>query len=131
MSASVSPLPSSEMNSSHSSEGSSVSGFVVVSKDDGQLLNSDDSKIGKIAEIPGKSESLPQGGSVSQNEHELADRVQNLSKENEQLKGVLLQNNELLEVGFISNVNISWNYVKPENTFTFWSQLNKYLLAQS
>ena len=107
MSASVSPLPSSEMNSSHSSEGSSVSGFVVVSKDDGQLFNSDDSKIGKIAEIPGKSESLPQGGSESQNEHELADRVQNLSKENEQLKGVLLQNNELLEVGFISNVNIS------------------------
>ncbi|CAH3125327.1 unnamed protein product [Pocillopora meandrina] len=100
MSASVSPPPSSEMNSSHSSEGSSVSGFVVVSKDDGQLLNSDDSKIGKIAEIPGKSESLPQGGSVSQNEHELADRVQNLSKENEQLKGVLLQNNELLEKYF-------------------------------
>ncbi|PFX22637.1 hypothetical protein AWC38_SpisGene12827 [Stylophora pistillata] len=100
MSASVSPLPSGEMNSSHSSGSSSVSGYVVVAKDEGHLLNLDGSKIGKTTEIPANSESLSQGGSMSQNDHELADRVQNLSKENEQLKTVLLQNNELLEKYF-------------------------------
>lgn len=100
MSASVSPLPSGEMNSSHSSGSSSVSGYVVVAKDEGHLLNLDVSKIGKTTEIPANSESLSQGGSMSQDDHELADRVQNLSKENEQLKTVLLQNNELLEKYF-------------------------------
>ena len=93
------------MNSSHSSGSSSVSGYVVVAKDEGHLLNLDGSKIGKTTEIPANSESLSQGGSMSQDDHELADRVQNLSKENEQLKTVLLQNNELLEVRLILNVN--------------------------
>lgn len=65
------------------------------------MLNSDGSKIGKTTEIiPANSESLSRGGSMLQDDHELADRVQNLSKENEQLKTVLLQNNELLEKYF-------------------------------
>lgn len=102
MSAAVSPPPSGEMNSSHSSEGGSITGYVVVNKCDENLQNSDSSENGKQAEIPAKSESLAQAGSMSQDE--LVDRVQNLTKENEELKGVLLQNNKLLEVMLLSSI---------------------------
>ena len=55
-------------------------------------LNSEEGK----GEILAKNESLVDPGSVPQDE--LVERVRNLAKENEELKGVLLQNNKLLEV---------------------------------
>ena len=94
-----SPVSSQIMSSSQSSEGSSISGYVVVDKCDENVPNSHSSENGKPAEIPAKSESLSQGGSIPQGE--LVERVQNLTKENEELKGVLLQNNKLLEVMFM------------------------------
>lgn len=102
MTESVSPTSSQVMSSSHSSEGSSIGGFVVVDKCDENVPNSDSSEDGKPAEIPAKSESLAQAGSMPQDE--LVERVHNLTKENEELKGVLLQNNKLLEVMFMLKI---------------------------
>ena len=95
-SVSASSLPSSSsMNSSHSSEGSSS--FVVVDKNfcsenSQSFQNSEDGR----HEIPSKSGSLLEAGSAPQGD--LVERVQNLTKENEELKGVLFHNNKLLEV---------------------------------
>ena len=99
-SVSSSSLPSStSMNSSHSSEG--TSSFVLVDKslcsENSQLLPS--SEDGE-REIQSKSGSLLEAGSAPQDD--LVERFQNLTKENEELKGVLLQNNKLLEVIFIA-----------------------------
>ena len=102
MAASVSSsgLPSStSMNSSHSSEGSCS--FVVVDKsfcsENSQPVQcSEDGE----REIQSKSGSPLEAGSAPQDD--LLGRVQNLTKENEELKGVLFQNNQLLEVIFIA-----------------------------
>lgn len=90
-------LPSSPtMSSSHSSEGSI--GFVMVDKssydEHSKIPQSNDDG---SPEIPSKSDSLEAGSTLAQ-DHELVERVQILTKENEELKGVLLQNNKLLEV---------------------------------
>ena len=101
MSESGSFTPSQVMSSSHSSsEGSSIGGFVVVDNCNGHLPNSDSYEDGKSSEIPAKSENLAQAGSTAESQDELLERVQNLSKENEELKGVLHQNSKLLEVMF-------------------------------
>ena len=99
MSECESPASSQVMSSSHSSEGSSIGGFVVVDKCDETVPNPDSSEDGTPAEIAAKTDNLAQAGSVPQ--VELGERVQNLTKENEELKGVLLQNNKLLEVMFM------------------------------
>lgn len=94
-----SPTPSQVMSVSQSSEGSSISSFVVVNECDESVPNTDSNVDGTPADIPAKSESLAQAGSMSQDE--LRERVHVLTKENEELKGVLLQNNTLLEVMFM------------------------------
>ena len=96
--------PSQVMSSSQSSsEGGSIGSYVVVNKCNEHLSNSNSCQDGKSSEIPAKSENLSQAGStctaVPQNE--LVERVQNLTKENEELKGVLHQNSKLLEVMFM------------------------------
>lgn len=98
MSLSESPASSQMMDSSHSSEGSSITDYVVVAKGDENSHNSNSSENGK-PENPAKSETLVQAGSMAQDE--LVERVQSLSKENGELKGVLLQNNKRLEVMFL------------------------------
>lgn len=89
--------PTLTMNSSHSSEGSSITSFVVVDEssldEQSQIsIKSEDAKEDIIA----KSENSTEGGSAA-DQHELVERVQNLAKENEELKGLLLHNNNLLE----------------------------------
>jgi len=44
---------------------------------------------------------LVQAGSIAVPQDELVERVQNLTKENEELKGVIHQNSKLLEVMFM------------------------------
>lgn len=112
MSESGSLTPSQVMNSSQSSsEGSSIGGYVVVDKCHEHLPNSDSSEDGKSTEVLAKIESLAQGGSTSVPRDELMERVQNLTKENEELKGVLLQNNKLLEVMFtLEKVLLKWGW---------------------
>ena len=99
--ASTSLPPTLTMNSSHSSEGSSITSYVVVGNSslDGQSqisIKSEDAKEDIIA----KSENSIEGGSAT-DQHELVERVQNLAKENEELKGVLLVNNKRLEVSLM------------------------------
>lgn len=99
MSESGSLTPSQVMSSSHSSsEGSSIGGFVVVDKCSGHFQNSDSCEDGKSSEISAKSENFAQAGSTAESQAELMERVQNLSKENEELKVVLQKNRNLLEV---------------------------------
>ena len=101
MSESGSLTPSQVMSSSHSSsEGSSIGGFVVVGKCSGNFQNSDSCEDGKSSETSAKSENLAHAGSTAESQAELMERVQNLSKENEELKGVLHKNSKLLEVMF-------------------------------
>ena len=93
--------PTLTMNSSHSSEGSSITSFVVVDEssldEQSQIsIKSEDAKEDIIA----KSENSTEGGSAA-DQHELVERVQNLAKENEELKGLLLHNNKLLEVSLM------------------------------
>ena len=85
---------SQSLNSSHSSEGSCS--FVVVEKSSPldekvSQLNAEDKQEMKL-----NNESPVEAGSVSQKD--LIQRVQGLTLENEELKGVLIQNNKLLEV---------------------------------
>ena len=101
MSESESLTTSQVMSTSHSSsEGSSMGGYVVVDKCSEHLQNSDSCEDGKSNEIPAKSENLAHAGSTGESQAELVDRVQNLSKENDELKGVLQKNSKLLEVMF-------------------------------
>ena len=94
--------PSQIMSSSQSSsEGGSIGSYVVVNKCNEHLPNSDSCQDGKSSEIPAKSENLSQAGSTAVPQNELMERVQNLTKENEELKGVLHQNSKLLEVMFM------------------------------
>ena len=93
-SSSLSSSPS--LNRSHPSEGSFS--FVEVEKissldENAQIsqLNGDDKQ-----EMRLKNESPMEAGSVFH--EDLIQRVQGLTKENEELKGVLIQNNKLLEV---------------------------------
>lgn len=104
MSESGSLTPSQVMNSSQSSsEGSSIGGYVVVDKCHEHLPNSDSSEGGKSTEVLAKIESLAQGGSTSVPRDELMERVQNLTKENEELK--------LLEVVFtLEKVLLKWGW---------------------
>ena len=51
-------------------------------------------------EIKLKNERVLEGGSASHNGQGLLQRIQCLTKENEELKGVLVKNNKLLEVRF-------------------------------
>lgn len=96
-SVSTTSLPSSpSMNSSHSSEGSYV--LVDNSSNNEHSEISQSREDAKHESLP-KSESMLEGGSEPQGD--LMERVQSLTKENEELKGVLLQNNKLLEVIFI------------------------------
>lgn len=104
MSVSGSLTPSQVMStcSSHSSSGGgSIGGYVVVDKCSEHLQNSDSYEEGKSSEIPSKSENLVQAGSTAVPQDELVERVQNLTKENEELKGVIHQNSKLLEVMFM------------------------------
>lgn len=104
MSESGSLTPSQVMStcSSHSSSGGgSIGGYVVVGKCSGHFQNSDSCEEGKSSEIPAKSENLAQAGSTAVPQDELVERVQNLTKENEELKGVIHQNSKLLEVMFM------------------------------
>lgn len=104
MSVSGSLTPSQVMStcSSHSSSGGgSIGGYVVVDKCSEHLQNSDSYEEGKSSEIPSKSENLVQAGSTALPQDELVERVQNLTKENEELKGVIHQNSKLLEVMFM------------------------------
>lgn len=104
MSESGSLTPSQVMStcSSHSSSGGgSIGGYVVVDKCSEHLQNSDSYEEGKSSEIPSKSENLVQAGSTAVPQDELVERVQNLTKENEELKGVIHQNSKLLEVMFM------------------------------
>ena len=84
------------MNSSHSSELSE--GFVVVdnsSSSDENLRISQTNGEDRV-EMKLKNESVLEGGSASHNG--LLQRIQCLTKENEELKGVLVKNNKVLEV---------------------------------
>lgn len=96
-SVSVTSLPSSSssLNSSHSSQGS----YVLVDKsscDDISQMSQNSEH--ENEEIQPTSESLLNGGSTPRDDLDLVERVQSLTKENEELKGVLLQNNKRLEV---------------------------------
>ncbi|XP_068742920.1 girdin-like isoform X1 [Montipora capricornis] len=97
--AATASLPSSSLsssqslNSSDSSEG--TCSFVVVEKilpldEKVSQLNAEDKQEMKL-----NNESPVEAGSVSQ--EDLIQRVQGLTKENEELKGVLIQNNKVLE----------------------------------
>ncbi|XP_068742919.1 uncharacterized protein [Montipora capricornis] len=88
--------PSQSLNSSHSSDGSCS--FVVVENtssldENAQVsqLNGEDKQ-----EMMLNNESTVEAGSASH--EDLIQRVQRLTQENEKLKGVLIQNNKLLEV---------------------------------
>lgn len=72
----------------------------MVDKCSGHFQNSDSCEEGKSSEIPAKSENLAQAGSTAVPQDELVERVQNLTKENEELKGVIHQNSKLLEEYF-------------------------------
>lgn len=113
MSESGSLTPSHVMSSSHSSsEGSSIGGFVVVDKCSEHFQNSDNCEDGKSSDISAKSKNLTHAGSTVESQAELMERVQNLSKENEELKGVLHKNNKLLEVMFsLRKVLLKWGRV--------------------
>jgi len=101
MSESGSFTPSQVMSRSQSSsEGGSIGGFVVVDKCNEHFQHSGSCEDGKSSEILSKSENLSQAGSIAEPQCELLERVQNLTKENEELKGVLHKNTKLLEVIF-------------------------------
>lgn len=87
--------PSSSLNTSHSSVGSE--GFVVVDKSsslDENLRISQTNGEDRV-EMKLQNEKVLEGGSVYHNG--LLQRIQCLTKENEELKGVLVKNNKILE----------------------------------
>ena len=90
--------PSSSLNTSHSSEGSE--GFVVVDKssslDENLRVSQTNGEDG--VEMKLQNERVLEGGSASHNG--LLKRIQCLTKENDELKSVLVKNNKLLEVRF-------------------------------
>ena len=88
--------PSQSLSSSHSSEGSCS--FVVVEKTSSLDKNAQVSHLNgeEKQEMKLKNESPVEAGSASH--EDLIQRVQGLTLENEELKGVLVQNNKLLEV---------------------------------
>ncbi|XP_067040877.1 putative leucine-rich repeat-containing protein DDB_G0290503 isoform X2 [Acropora muricata] len=89
--------PSSSLNTSHSSEESES--FVVVDKSsslDENLRISQTNGEDRV-EIKRKNERVLEGQSASHNGQGLLQRIQCLTKENEELKGVLVKNNKLLE----------------------------------
>ena len=90
--------PSSSLNTSLSSEGSES--FVVLDKSsslDENLRISQTNEEDRV-EMKLKNERVLEGGSSSQNG--LLQRIQCLTKENDELKGVLVKNNKVLEVRF-------------------------------
>ena len=95
--------PSSSLNTSHSSEGSE--GFVVVDESsslDKNLRISQTNGEDRV-EINLQNEKVLEGGSVSH--IGLLQRIQCLTKENEELNGVLVKNNKVLEVRFQRKVH--------------------------
>ena len=95
--------PSSSLNTSHSSEGSES--FVVVDKSsslDENLRISRTTGEDRV-EMKLKNERVLEGGSASHNG--LLQRIQCLTKENDELKSVLVKNNNVLEVRFQRKVH--------------------------
>ena len=92
--------PSSSLNTSHSSEG-----FVVVDKSsslDENLRVSQTNGEDRV-EMKLQNERVLKDGSASHNG--LLKRIQCLTKENDELKGVLVKNNNVLEVRFQRKVH--------------------------
>ncbi|XP_068743619.1 uncharacterized protein [Montipora capricornis] len=106
--------PSQSLSSSQSSEGSCS--FVVVEKTSSMDKNAQVSQLNgeEKQEVKLKNESPVEAGSASH--EDLIQRVQGLTLENEELKGVLVQNNKLLEEYFQDLAGMQKNQKQANET---------------